>query len=126
MRANVSSPVGSGGKADVPGLNVGGKTGTGEKYDPAVRGYSRTKQVSSFAATFPTDGTPEDQRYFVLVLMDEPHATAKTFGFATGGWVAAPAAGRVIQRIAPFLGVKRRGETYPYSPAPTAMSGDGR
>src|SRR6185369_7057923 len=49
----------------------------------AVRGYSRTKQVSSFAATFPTDGTPEDQRYFVLVLMDEPHATAKTFGFVT-------------------------------------------
>lgn len=31
MRANVTG--GSGGKADVPGLRVGGKTGTGEKFD---------------------------------------------------------------------------------------------
>ncbi|WP_249776130.1 penicillin-binding transpeptidase domain-containing protein, partial [Bradyrhizobium canariense] len=39
MRANVL-PGGSGGKANVPGLSVGGKTGTGEKYDPAIRGYN--------------------------------------------------------------------------------------
>ena len=31
-------------------------------------------------------------------------------GIVTGGWVAAPAAGRVIERIAPFLGVKRKTE----------------
>lgn len=106
MRANVTG--GSGGKADAPGLSVGGKTGTGEKYDPAIRAYSHDKQVSSFAAVFPTDGPADTERYFVLILLDEPHATAKTFGFATGGWVAAPAAGRVIDRIAPFLGVERR------------------
>ena len=107
MRANVADPIGSGGAADAPGLSVGGKTGTGEKYDPAVRGYSKTKQVSSFAAVFPTAGGADTPRYFVLILLDEPHATAKTYGFSTGGWVAAPAAGRVIDRIAPFLGVKR-------------------
>lgn len=105
MRANVTG--GSGGSADAPGLTVGGKTGTGEKYDPAIRGYSNTKQVSSFAAVFPTAGGPDVERYFVLILMDEPHATAKTYGYSTGGWVAAPAAGRVIDRIAPFLGVRR-------------------
>jgi cell division protein FtsI (penicillin-binding protein 3) len=56
-----TSPVGSGGKsADIKGLNVGGKTGTGEKYDPAIRRYSNTKQVSSFAAVFPTDGPTSD------------------------------------------------------------------
>jgi cell division protein FtsI (penicillin-binding protein 3) len=109
MRANVL-PGGSGGKADVPGLSVGGKTGTGEKYDPAIRGYNHQRQVSSFASTFPTDGGPEADRYFVLILLDEPHGTAKTYGFSTGGWVAAPAAGRVIERIAPFLGVKRTTE----------------
>ena len=108
MRANVTG--GSGGKADVPGLSVGGKTGTGEKYDPAIRAYSTTKQVSSFAAVFPTDGAPTDKRYFVLILMDEPHATASTYGYSTGGWVAAPAAGRVIERIAPFLGVERKAD----------------
>ena len=54
MRANVTG--GSGKSANVPGLNVGGKTGTGDKWDAAARRYSTTKQVSSFAAVFPTDG----------------------------------------------------------------------
>ena len=108
MRANVTG--GSGGKADVPGLTVGGKTGTGEKYDPSIRGYSPTKQVSSFAAVFPTDGDANTNRYFVLILLDEPHGNAATSGFSTGGWVAAPAAGRVIERIAPFLHVQRRAD----------------
>ena len=105
MRANVIG--GSGKSANAPGLSVGGKTGTGEKYDPAIRGYSTQRQVSSFAAVFPTSGPVEAPRYFVLILMDEPHGTAKTYGYSTGGWVAAPAAGRVIDRIAPFLNVKR-------------------
>lgn len=108
MRANVIG--GSGKSADAPGLSVGGKTGTGEKYDPAIRGYSTKRQVSSFAAVFPTSGSVEQDRYFVLILMDEPHGTAKTYGYSTGGWVAAPAAGRVIDRIAPFLGVQRQAE----------------
>lgn len=109
MRANViPGEGGSGGKADVPGLSVGGKTGTGEKYDPAIRGYNHQRQVSSFAAVFPTDGPLEADRYFVLILMDEPHGTAASYGFSTGGWVGAPAAGKVIERIAPFLGVKRK------------------
>lgn len=108
MRANVIS--GSGKSANAPGLSVGGKTGTGEKYDPAIRGYSTKKQVSSFAAVFPTSGPVEADRYFVLILMDEPHGNAKTYGYSTGGWVAAPAAGRVIDRIAPFLGVQRQNE----------------
>jgi cell division protein FtsI (penicillin-binding protein 3) len=68
MRLNVTD--GSGGKADAPGLRVGGKTGTGEK---VVNGrYSDTINVSSFAAVFPTDGPLETKRYFVLILMDEP------------------------------------------------------
>ena len=106
MRANVTG--GSGGKADVPGLSVGGKTGTGEKYIKALGGYSQTQQVSSFAAVFPTDGDAKTDRYFVLILLDEPHGNAATGGFSTGGWVAAPAAGRVIDRISPFLHVQRQ------------------
>ncbi|MFZ5721123.1 MAG: peptidoglycan D,D-transpeptidase FtsI family protein [Pseudomonadota bacterium] len=106
MRANVTG--GSGASANIPGLSVGGKTGTGEKYDPAIRGYSRAKQVSSFAAVFPTYGGLETKRYFVLILLDEPKASANSAGYSTGGWVAAPAVGRVIERIAPFVGVPRR------------------
>jgi cell division protein FtsI (penicillin-binding protein 3) len=108
MRLNaLKGSGGTGGKADAaaPLLRVGGKTGSAEK---AIGGrYERNKLVSSFAAVFPTDGPMDAPRYFVLVMIDEPHATKETFGFATGGWTAAPTAGKVIDRIAPFLGVKR-------------------
>lgn len=123
MRANVTG--GSGGKADVPGLRVGGKTGTGEKYDPAIRGYNHQRQVSSFAAVFPTDGPVTSDRYFVLILLDEPRGDASTYGFSTGGWVAAPAAGRVINRIAPFLGVARRPEPLTAQTAGLDKTGEG-
>jgi cell division protein FtsI (penicillin-binding protein 3) len=52
---------------------------------------------------FPID----DPQYLVFVMMDEPHGNKKSFGFATGGWTAAPAVGRIIARVAPLLGVKR-------------------
>lgn len=103
MRMNVIR--GSGSKADAKGLRVGGKTGSADK---AVGGtYDRTKQVSSFAAVFPTDGPVGTKRYLVLILYDEPNATADTAGYRTAGWNAAPTAGRVIDRIAPFVGVAR-------------------
>jgi cell division protein FtsI (penicillin-binding protein 3) len=69
--------------------------------------------VSSFAAAFPTDGPLDAPRYFVLILMDEPQRA--TGVDPTGGIVAAPVAGKVIERIAPFLGVKTRPETNPFA-----------
>jgi len=104
MRLNVVH--GTGGKANALGMRVGGKTGSAEKI---VDGrYAKTTLVSSFAAVFPTDGPVEADRYFVLILVDEPKGNAESFGFATGGWAAAPAVGRVIDRVGPFLGVARR------------------
>jgi cell division protein FtsI (penicillin-binding protein 3) len=105
MRDNVTMEHGSGRKADALGLRVGGKTGSAQKAGP--HGYDNSKNVSSFAAVFPTDGPVDGRRYLVLILFDEPHATPKTFGFITAGWNAAPVAGRVIDRIAPFLHVNR-------------------
>jgi cell division protein FtsI (penicillin-binding protein 3) len=109
MRRNVVE--GTGGKAELqaPGYRIGGKTGSAEK---AMGGhYARNKLVSSFAAVFPTDGPLTGDRYLVLIMLDEPQATKETFGFATGGWTAAPAAGKVIERIAPYLGVQRADTT---------------
>jgi cell division protein FtsI (penicillin-binding protein 3) len=104
MRLNVLH--GTGGKADAAGLRVGGKTGSAEK---AMGGhYVRDKVIGSFAAVFPADGPLEADRYFVLIMLDEPNGTKETYGFHTGGWNAAPTAGRVIDRIAPFLHVQRR------------------
>jgi cell division protein FtsI (penicillin-binding protein 3) len=39
------------------------------------------------------------------MMLDEPHATKATYGYATAGWVVAPAAGKVIARIGPMLGM---------------------
>ncbi|HSV29233.1 MAG TPA: penicillin-binding protein 2, partial [Candidatus Omnitrophota bacterium] len=90
---------GTGKKADVPGYEVGGKTGTAEK---AVNGSYRKKAVlSSFVAAFPMD----NPRYVVLTMIDEPQGTKETYGFITAGWTAAPTAGRIIAQIAPMMGV---------------------
>jgi len=92
---------GTGKKADVPGYDVGGKTGTAEK--PVNGSYARRLRISSFCGVFPMS----DPQYLVFIMLDEPQGNKASFGFATGGWTAAPAAGRVIARIAPLLGVKR-------------------
>jgi cell division protein FtsI (penicillin-binding protein 3) len=106
MRQNVL--VGTGGRADAQGLSVGGKTGSAQKV--IDHRYAATRLVSSFAAVFPTEGPADAKRYFVLILMDDPNGDAESRGVRTGGMVAAPVAGRVIDRIAPFLGVRRTGE----------------
>jgi cell division protein FtsI (penicillin-binding protein 3) len=91
---------GTGKKADVPGYDVGGKTGSAEK-SGGRRGYQAHKLVTSFCAVFPI----ENPRYLVFVVLDEPHGTKATGGFALAGYTAAPLAGHVIARIAPLLGV---------------------
>jgi cell division protein FtsI (penicillin-binding protein 3) len=86
-------------KANVPGFRIGGKTGTAEK--PYQGGYKRNALVSTFAGVFPMDAP----RYVVVAMLDEPHGTAETGGYATAGQVAAPSVGRIISRIGPLLGV---------------------
>ena len=115
LRGNVVDEHGSGHKADAPGLRVGGKTGSNEK--AGVGGYQRKKLFTSFAGVFPTDGPLNAKRYLVLILMDEPQATPATFGFATAGWNSTVVAGRVIDRIAPFVHVARAATT-PFAGAP--------
>ncbi len=43
--------------------------------------------------------------YAVYFMLDEPHGNKSTGGYSTAGAVSAPAAGRVIARIAPMLGL---------------------
>jgi cell division protein FtsI (penicillin-binding protein 3) len=100
MRLNAEK--GSARKANVEGYYVGGKTGTSEK---VVNGrYSKTKVLNTFTAILPAD----HPRYQVLIMLDEPQALPETHGFTTSGWNAVPTAGRVINRIAPMLGIPPR------------------
>jgi cell division protein FtsI (penicillin-binding protein 3) len=90
---------GTGKKADVPGYDIGGKTGSAEKV--SGRGYVAHRLLTSFCAVFPI----ENPRYLVFVMLDEPHGTKATFGLALAGFTAAPLAGRVVAHIAPMLGM---------------------
>jgi cell division protein FtsI (penicillin-binding protein 3) len=90
---------GTGRKADVDGLRVGGKTGTAEK--PHGGGYSRHVNVSTFAAAFPMDAP----RYVVVAMLDSPKGNAESSGLTTAAYTAAPVVSKVISRTGPMLGV---------------------
>jgi cell division protein FtsI (penicillin-binding protein 3) len=122
MRRNVGR--GSGRFADAPGLRVGGKTGSANKL---VNGrYDPRTAVGTFAGVFPADGPVDAKRYTVFVLMDEPGSYPRT-----GGYVAAPAVGRIADRIAGFLGVERKADRWSTAlgekiPEFEDVEGDGR
>ena len=100
MRLVVKHPKGTGKKAEARGYMVGGKTGTTEKIRPGG-GYYKDRNIASFAATFPV----HDPRYVLVVMVDEPKGQKHSHGYATGGWVAAPAARHIIENAAPLLGI---------------------
>lgn len=93
---------GTGKNANVSGFYVGGKTGTAEK--SSARGYDRKRLISSFVGAFPMD----NPRYAILVSVDEPKGNKKSYGYATAGWVAAPAVSRVVKSMVSVLGLVGR------------------
>ena len=99
---------GSGRQAQVPGYLIGGKTGTAEKLD-SRGGYDEDSLLSSFVSAFPID----DPRYVVLAMIDEPKGIEESYGYATGGWTAAPTVGRIIARIGPLAGIAPHDGTLP-------------
>jgi cell division protein FtsI (penicillin-binding protein 3) len=100
LRATVVG--GTGRAADVPGLEIAGKTGTAEIFF-ADAGYDESRNFSSFAGLFPAS----DPRYVIVLALDEPHADGDGMR-RTGGAVAAPAVARIGARAAPILGFALR------------------
>ena len=93
--------------ADVPGYMVGGKTGTADKQ--RGKHYAANANLVSFIGVFPIN----DPKYLVMVMIDEPKPAPSSHGFATAGWTAAPAVGRVIRQIGPLLGLQPVDEKRP-------------
>ena len=103
MRAMLRQVVvrGTAKAADVPGYEVGGKTGTADKPN-ASGGYARDKTISTFAAFFPAG----DPKYVLVIALDEPTAMINNTAFRTAGLTAAPVVGKAVRRLAPVLGMR--------------------
>ena len=83
---------GTGKNAYVAGYHVAGKTGTSEKLGSADGTY-----IASFAGFAPCD----DPEIAVVIIIDEPRG-----GDYSGGVIAAPVAGQVIEKTLQYLGVE--------------------
>lgn len=81
----------------VEGYNVGGKTGTAQKYKE-TGGIDNGKYISSFVGTYPAN----DPQYVLLLLVDEPSA-----GAYYGSIVAAPYGKEVFLNLFDYLGEKK-------------------
>ena len=88
--------------AAVAGFSIGGKTGTSEKIDVFDESGQRVEdKIVSFVGVAPMD----DPRYIVLVALDTP--SRQTGIYISGGVMAAPTVGAVMEDILPYLSVER-------------------
>ena len=94
--ATVTEPEGTAKRAAVEGFQVGGKTGTADKYDPKLRGYDSSRSTASFAGIMPIN----DPKFVCLVVIDDPQTTEVKHG---GGTMAAPVFARAAKRIAAHM-----------------------
>jgi len=98
MRLNALAGSGSRMNMYANGYRAGGKTGTAEK---VVKGrYAVGTNLNVFASGFPLD----DPQYVMVIVIDEPKRENPQSG-TTAGWNAGEVTGRIIQRVAPMLGI---------------------
>ncbi|MBF9034495.1 penicillin-binding protein 2 [Rhodobacterales bacterium HKCCE2091] len=92
--------------ADVPGYEVGGKTGSADIPRPEG-GYYEDRTRATFAGIFPAS----EPRYVLVVTLEEPSVVALRETRRTAGWTAVPVARELIRRVAPLLGMPPEIET---------------
>lgn len=82
----------------VEGYEIGGKTGTAQKYKE-TGGIDQGKYISSFIGTYPAS----DPEYLVFIMVDEPSA-----GAYYGSIVAAPYGKVVFKNLFEYLGEEKQ------------------
>jgi len=92
---------GTGRRTDLPGYEVGGKTGTADKYSPEG-GYYHNRVISSFASVFPTT----NPKYAMVISLDEPADRSGPRVVREASRTAVPVTAAAIERIAPLLGLR--------------------
>ena len=82
----------------VEGYNVGGKTGTAQKYKE-TGGIDQGKYISSFVGTYPAD----NPKFILFVMVDEPSA-----GAYYGSIVAAPYGKEIFSKLFDYLNEEKQ------------------
>ena len=90
---NQVTDVGTGTNAQIEGYTTAGKTGTAQKYDPEIGGYSNYKHTASFVGFAPV----EAPAFSIVVVIDNPK------GLFYGGHVAAPVFREIGRQIFQYL-----------------------
>jgi cell division protein FtsI (penicillin-binding protein 3) len=114
----VTEPDGTGTLAKIPGYRTAGKTGTSQKPDPATRGYSEKRVVSSFGGFVPAS----NPKLAAIFVFDDP---AKG---DFGSQLAAPVFRRALEATLSYLNIPpdegnvARAELPKFEPAPIVDS----
>ena len=113
LRKVVSTKEGTAGFANIPGYEVGGKTGTAQKVS---NGKYSNKKINTFASIFPIS----EPKFILVVLLDEPlpnkdyvynYKDGSGFKYKgnhrnTAGWTSVEVAGKIIEKIGPIIATK--------------------
>lgn len=91
---------GTGISAQIEGYKVAGKTGTAQKFDPSIGGYSSTVHTSAFVGFVPAD----NPALSMIVVIDEPK------GPYSGGEVAAPLFREIASLVLRYLRIPKQEE----------------
>jgi cell division protein FtsI (penicillin-binding protein 3) len=99
----VEDSHGTGSKAAVEGVRIGGKTGTAQKASPSGRGYQAGAYIASFVGFADGNVIGVPKTLALIVAIDEPKTTS-----IYGGTLAAPVFKRVMQRSLHFMSTREQ------------------
>ena len=108
LRKVVTEEEGTAKLANVYGYNVGGKTGTSQRY------RNKNENLNTFISIFPTD----EPKYTLLVMLENPQVAPELIYNYKGtkvkgtrneaGWNSVYVAGKIIKKIGPILAIKNK------------------
>ena len=97
----VENEHGTGAKAAIEGVRIGGKTGTAQKARKDGRGYAPGAYIVSFLGFADATGIGISKTLTLMVLVDEPRTKSNY-----GGTISAPIFQRIMQRSLHFISTR--------------------
>ncbi len=108
LRKVVTEKEGTASLANIYGYDVGGKTGTSQKYG------DKNENLNTFISVFPS----QDPKYVLLVMLENPQVAKNLIYNYRGmkikgtrneaGWNSVYVAGKIIKKIGPILAIKNK------------------